>query len=66
MTSILISGKDKKEVAAIALLAKKIGAKVHHIDTDEIEDVLLGAAMKKAKTNKKVSKSLIMKSLQKY
>ena len=63
MTSILISSKDKKDVAAIALIAKKIGVKVHHINTDETEDIMLGAVMKKVKTNKIVSRDLVMKNL---
>ena len=63
MTSIIISGKDKKEIEAIALIAKKIGVKVHHISNEQTEDLMLGAVMKKVKTNKLVVKNRIMKNL---
>ena len=63
MTSILISGKDKKELEALAFLAEKMGVKVRHITSDETEDVLLGAVMEKVRTNKKVSKNSVMKTL---
>ena len=63
MTSIIISGKDKREVEAIALIAKKIGIRVHHIDLDQTEDLIMGAVMKKVKTNKKISKNVVMQNL---
>ncbi len=63
MTSIIISGKDKKDVEAIALIAKKIGVNVHHIDIDQTEDLMMGAVMKKSKTNKKVSRNVVMQNL---
>ena len=62
MTSILISGKNKKELEALPFLAEKMGVKVRHITFDETEDVLLGAVMEKVRTNKKVSKNTIMKT----
>ena len=63
MTSIIISGKDKKELEALAFLAKKMGVNVRQITTDETEDMLLGGVMEKVRTNKKMSKKSVMKSL---
>ncbi len=63
MTSILISGKDKKELEVLAFLAEKMGVKVRHITSDETEDILLGGVMEKVRTNKKVTKNSVMKIL---
>lgn len=63
MTSILITGKDKKELEALAFLAEKMGVRVRHISTEETEDLLLGGVMEKVRTKKKVSKNLVMKIL---
>jgi hypothetical protein len=63
MTSILITGEDKKGVEALALLAKKMGVRVHHFTSEQTEDFLLGVMMDKTKSKKSVSKRSVMRSL---
>ena len=63
MPSIMITGKDKKEMDALILLAEKIGAEVHPLNSDQTEDILLGDLMTKTRTNKMISRDAVMKKL---
>jgi len=44
-------------------MAKQLGDNVKAIDSEDLEDLLFGKMMEKAKTGKKVSRAAVMKAL---
>lgn len=54
---------DKRNNLLISKLVKELGGKVISIDDDQFEDFALGNLMENSKTNKTVSREIIMKKL---
>lgn len=62
MSAIVIQA-DSKSNKILADLAKKLGGKVLSLNDEQYEDFALGSLMDKVKTNKTVSREIIMKKL---
>jgi hypothetical protein len=62
MTTILIKA-DKESNKILSELAKKLGGAVVNMKDEQVEDLMLGRMMNKAKTGKTVSKAAILKKL---
>jgi len=62
MSAIVIQA-DGKSNKILADLAKKLGGKVLSLNDEQYEDFALGSLMDKVKTNKTVSREIIMKKL---
>ena len=63
MKAIVVQARDKSEMKLVADVLKKMGIKSSEMDVEDLEDFLLGEAMKKANRTKKVSRETIMKNL---
>ena len=64
MGAILIQA-DSQSNKMLSDLAKKLGANVLSIKDEQFEDFALGSLMNTVKTNKNVSRELILKKLRK-
>lgn len=64
MGAILIQA-DSQSNKMLSDLAKKLGAKVLSIKDEQFEDFALGSLMNTVKTNKNISRELILKKLRK-
>lgn len=63
MAALIIESKNPANLKVLAAMAKQLGDSVKSIDIDDIEDLLFGKMMEKAKSGKTVSKATIMKTL---
>ena len=63
MKALVVQARDKSEMKLVADVLKKMGIKSSEMDAEDLEDFLLGEAMKKADRTKKVSRDTIMKNL---
>jgi len=63
MKALVVQARDKSEMKLVADVLKKMGIKSSEMDVEDLEDFLLGEAMKKANRTKKVSRETIMKNL---
>ena len=66
MTSILITPKNKTELAFLSNLLEKLKINSSYLSEDGKEDIGLRLLMKQADRKKTVSRSTIMKKLQTY
>jgi hypothetical protein len=64
MEAIIIKS-DNKSNQILFDLAKKLGANVMPVSSEQYEDFVLGSLMDKVKTGKNVSKNTILKKLRK-
>ncbi len=64
MGAILIQA-DSQSNKMLSDLAKKLGANVLSIKDEQFEDFALGSLMNTVKTNKNVSREIILKKLRK-
>lgn len=63
METFLFQSKSKKDIALLKSIADKIGLKTHKLTTEEMEDIGLAKAMKKAGTGKYVNTGTYLKNL---
>ena len=63
--SIIMIEADAQSSKILSSLAKRLGGKVVGLTRRQYEDFLLGELMEKAKTKRTVSKSAVMRELQK-
>lgn len=56
---------DPKSNKILIDLVRKLGGNVHTINNEQYEDFIFGSMMDKEKTNKTVSRDLVMKKLKK-
>ena len=60
MSSILVTPTDKKELELLLTLLSKMRIKSQVVESEEVEDFLLGIAMLEADRTEKVSEAEIM------
>jgi hypothetical protein len=63
MAALIIESNNLANLKVLAAMAKQLGDNVKAIDIEDLEDLLFGKMMEKAKTGKKVSKDTIMNTL---
>lgn len=63
MAALIIESKNPENFKLLAEIAKKKGDTAKAISSDDMEDILFGQMMDKAKTGKTVSKDDVMKKL---
>jgi len=63
--SIIMIEADAQSSKILSSLAKRLGGKVVGLTRRQYEDFLLGELMEKTKTKRTVSKSAVMRELQK-
>jgi hypothetical protein len=63
MATLIIESKNPGNLKVLAAMAKQLGDYVKAVHTEDLEDLLFGNMMEKAKTGKKVSRAVVMKAL---
>ena len=63
MAALIIESKNPENLRLLAEIAKKMGDSAQTISTHDMEDLVFGEMMNKAKTGKTVSREEVMKKL---
>lgn len=65
MTSIVIKAKNKKDIEFLIMLSKRMNFETTLIKEEELEDLIFGVLMQKAKKGKHLTMDTIYKELDK-
>jgi hypothetical protein len=63
MAALIIKSKNPENLRLLAEIAKKMGDTAQTISLNDMEDLVFGEMMNKAKTGKTVSREEVMKTL---
>lgn len=63
MAALIIESKNPENLKLLAEIARKMGDKAQELTTDDMEDLILGQMIDKAKTGKVASREAVMKKL---
>ncbi len=63
MAALIIETSNTKSLKLISELAKQLGSSVKSISMDDMEDMLFGEMIDKAKTGKYISKAALLEKL---